>query len=136
MKHSKLPIKDRVRNRLSWVNQLHNQRDNIGNSYDSWNSSNNIQFAKDIFYSNLFRYILYTTIYFSVLSEPFRNIFFYKTADIAFDILTILVMVIWFFELGLLFTFSKEYKWSIFFWIDLLCLFGLIFDIPVVQQKM
>jgi len=24
MKHSKLPIKDRLRNRLSWVNQLHN----------------------------------------------------------------------------------------------------------------
>ena len=86
--------------------------------------------AEKIFRSYIFRKLLYACIVYSLISDAIRLNLCPTSADIAFNIIYIFAMIIFTFEIILQSSFDFNYRLSIFFWIDILSWFMVIYEFP------
>ena len=92
--------------------------------------------AERIFRSYWFSRILFFCIFYSLFSEAIRINLFNRSADIAFNVIYIMVLVVFIMDITLQWPFDIKYRLSIFFWIDILSLLMIVYDFPWVQFQM
>lgn len=73
------------------------------------------------------------TIY-ALFGDDIRVMGFTNSADSAFDVLTIISLIAFSFEIILAFIAREPYRWSFFFWLDLISTVTLILDITSVSS--
>ena len=72
--------------------------------------------------------------FYALYADDVRLLATSKTADPTFSTLTIIVILTFFIEIVLHFYSKKVYRWSLFFFLDVISTISLIFDIPLVSE--
>jgi hypothetical protein len=74
------------------------------------------------------------TIY-SLFSEDIKFLFTEKRADIVFNILNIIALVLFSFEILLGFIGKQNYRWSFFFWLDIISTVSMLLDLTWISNE-
>ena len=72
--------------------------------------------------------------FYALFADDFRILLFPKSADLTFDVLTILAMALYLVELVLGFLAFENYLVSFYFWVDLISLLSMVPDLTLVMD--
>lgn len=90
------------------------------------------RFLENIYF-NLF--ITLITIY-ALFASDFQAIFFTMESDIIFDSFSLFSMAVFIIEISMSFFIKPNYKFSFFFWLDLISTLSLLLDVTLVQDAL
>lgn len=80
-------------------------------------------------------FITFLALY-SLFSDDIRMAAFDASADLAFDVIHILLMIVFLIEMGLSWVSLADYKWSFYFFLDLVSSLSLLLDISMITDLM
>lgn len=84
--------------------------------------------------STPFQIIINSLTIYALFGDDIRVMAFNQGADQVFDVLTIISLIAFSIEITLAFIAREPYRWSFFFWLDLISTVTLVLDITTVSQ--
>ena len=90
-------------------------------------------YIENLIVSSPFLLFIFLTSLFSLFSNDIKFIFLSKKVDIYFDIINIIIFVIYIFQIVITCIYENYYFNSIFFWIDIIGIFGILFEIQLIN---
>lgn len=82
--------------------------------------------------SKIFFYLIVVFILYSLIGDYFRIMLFNKSADIIFDVITTICIIFFCVEIIFMLNIEREYFLSFYFFLDIICLISIVFDLTSV----
>lgn len=82
--------------------------------------------------SKIFFYLIIVFILYSLIGDYFRIMLFKKSADIIFDCITSICIIFFGIEIIFMLNIEREYFLSFYFFLDIICLISIVFDLTPV----